>query len=77
MSDVDLSLVSADDLRDELLKRFDAMVIYGVNRRTENIELRFRRWTGSPFTCIGLARAAIYDLLDALDRSDAEAEEDA
>ena len=51
----DLSLVSLDDLLNEVFSRFDGFVCMGVQKATKpNIDIYFRRWSGGSATCLGL-----------------------
>ena len=50
-----LSLVSLDDLLNEVFSRFDGCIFMGVQRETKvNVDNYFRRWSGGRATCLGL-----------------------
>ena len=71
----DLSLVTTNDLIDEMLNRFDHAVFMGikaldiVNKEDDTTRISsFRNWKGNSYTCAGLAqslmRASLADFED-------------
>lgn len=56
MTDLELQLVSTKDLSTELAKRFDGIVIYGIqkNRKNNEISEYYDHYTGDYPTLVGL-----------------------
>lgn len=52
----DLSLVSTDDMLDELKTRHDAMIFAAYQNRTDKESWYIRRWDGGNIPCLGLSR---------------------
>lgn len=57
--DDDLSLISTDDLVEELVRRFDAVVVVASQERTEGERLEYFRNHGDLHLCIGLAQTHV------------------
>lgn len=56
MRDVDLSLVSMDNLINEINKRFDFWIFSGMQIRDQDSKIvTLREWRGNSATCAGLA----------------------
>lgn len=56
MRDKDLSLVSMDDLINEINKRFDVWIFSGMQIRDRDTKIAtLRKWRGNSATCSGLA----------------------
>ena len=55
---MDLSLVSTHDLLNEITKRYDHIVISGLQLGYEasGLDYKTRRWKGQPEICVGLAQ---------------------
>jgi len=60
----DLSLVSTNDLLDEMKKRFDTFVISGVLRKTEKSSSFLIDWDGDQALAIYLCELTKRDVLD-------------
>ena len=54
MNNVDLSLVSIDEIIDELNKRYDHFIFSGIQVRGEDDLVTRRSWKGNSATCQGL-----------------------
>ena len=53
----DLTLISLDDLLNEVFNRFDGFVCMGTQKKTQaNLDVYFRRWAGGSATCVGLCK---------------------
>lgn len=51
----DLSLISTDDLFEELVNRFDHLVISGIKyTKSDGEYMVMRKWSGNRHTCLGL-----------------------
>ncbi len=53
---VDLTLVSSDDMLDELAQRNDAMIFAAYQNRTDDLAWYIRRWHGGNIPALGLSR---------------------
>ena len=52
---VNLTLISLEDLLNEIFNRFDGFICMGIQRDTaKNMDSYYRRWAGSSATCLGL-----------------------
>ena len=66
----DLSLVSTDDMLDELKSRHDAMIFAAYQNRTLKESRYFRRWDGGNIPCLGLSRFIQKRIEEACDEMD-------
>ena len=53
---MDLSLISFDDLMEELKKRFHGYIFHGVKNQTKEENQYFADYYGGKCTCIGLCK---------------------
>jgi len=52
---INLSLISLDDLLNEVFSRFDGFICMGIQQGTKpNQDTYFKRWAGGSATCMGL-----------------------
>lgn len=70
VSNIDLSLVSTDDMLDELAKRNDAMIFAAYQNRSEDVAWYQRRWHGGNIPALGLARFIQLRIQQACDEMD-------
>lgn len=76
MRDMDLSLVSLDDLWEEFKRRSDAVVLIELKTLDESRESSRISYKGGQFTCLGMIKKAEAKLLaDMLSDSIMEGEE--
>ncbi len=56
MTELELQLISTEELSKELTKRFDAIIIYGIqkNMKANAISDYYDHWVGDHATLIGL-----------------------
>lgn len=59
----DLSLVSFDEIWQELCKRYDGLILCYVQNRDNANEVWQINFYGGRFTCIGLAKACEHKIL--------------
>lgn len=52
----ELSIVSTNEMLDELAKRNDAMIFAAYQNRSEDTSWYYRRWHGGNIPALGLAR---------------------
>lgn len=50
---MDISLVSTDEMLDELSKRFDALVVCGIKNLTDKNDSMVRHYSGNTMCCLG------------------------
>lgn len=66
----DLTLVSTDDLMDEVSKRSEAMIFAAYQNRSKDDNWYIRRWSGGNIPALGLARFIGKRIEEACDRMD-------
>jgi len=55
MTELELQLISTDDLTKEFFKRFDAIIIYGLQKNIRNnVSIYYDHYQGDQATLIGL-----------------------
>ncbi len=72
---VDLSIVSTDDLLDEVFKRSDSAIFAAYQNRTKDEQWYQRRWTGGNIPCAGLVKFIGRRIGAAMDEMDVYDEE--
>ena len=71
----DLSLISSDDMLDELARRSDAMIYACYQNRTAEEHWYQRRWCGGNIPCAGLVKFIGRRIASAMDQMDQYEEE--
>lgn len=67
---VDLSLISMDDIWEEIKKRFDAVVLIDMRTLDDTRESSQISYKGGQFTCLGMVEKAKSELLFKMSEED-------